>query len=202
MMGYFLGSVNPAYIFGKIRGYDIRTQGSGNAGASNAVMTMGKTAGAMVAVLDILKTSLSWWLAELIFPVNRLLAPTAAVACVFGHLYPVTMGFRGGKGLACLGGIALAYDPKTFVILLAVALGVTFIINYICITTSIMSAVVPIYIGIAEASSEIALILLLPCIPIILKHRVNFRRIREGKELHFSALWNRKEELARIGIIE
>lgn len=200
--GYFLGCINPAYIFGRLRGYDIRKQGSGNAGASNAAMMMGKRTGVIVAVLDILKTALSWWAAELVFPINRLLAPIAAVSCVFGHMYPVTMGFHGGKGLACLGGIVLAYSPKALLILFCVALAIAVITNYLCITTSVMAIVVPVYIGCVRGSLAVALILLIPAIPIIMKHRVNFRRIKEKKELRFSALWNKKEELARIGIIE
>lgn len=200
--GYFLGCINPAYIFGRLKGYDIRKQGSGNAGASNAAMMMGKATGFIVAVLDILKTALAWWIAELIFPVNRLLAPIAAVACVFGHMYPVTMGFRGGKGLACLGGIVLAYDPKSLLILLGVAFAVAVITNYLCIATSVMAVVVPLYIGYFSGSIAMAFVLLIPAIPIIMKHRINFRRIKERKELRFSALWNKKEELARIGIME
>lgn len=200
--GYFIGCINPAFIIGRLRGYDIREEGSGNAGASNVVILVGKRAGLFVALFDIIKSACAWWLPALIFPELRYLAPLGAVACIIGHMYPVFMHFRGGKGLACLGGAMLAYDPKTLLALLGLALLIAVITNYICIVTVSMGFIIPVYYGIQTAYLPGAFILAIPAIPILVKHLVNFRRISEGKELRMSALFFENRELARIGIDE
>ena len=107
-MGYLIGTINPAYIFGKLRGFDIRERGSGNAGATNVVLIMGKLAGLVCALLDIFKSYAAYKLARLLFPMLTFAGILAGCACVLGHIFPVWMHFSGGKGLACIGGLILA----------------------------------------------------------------------------------------------
>ena len=202
LLGYLIGCVSPSYLIGKLRGYDVRRSGSGNAGASNTVIMAGKLLGFIVALLDILKAAGSWWLCAALFPELAVAGPLAGVSCLLGHLYPVFLRFRGGKGLACLGGLALATSPKTLLILFGVALLIAVLTNYICVVTVTMSVVVPVYYWFLTGFLLGALILAVPVVPIFLKHLINFRRIREGKELRLSYVFNKQKELDRIGYEE
>lgn len=99
-LGYGLGSFSPSYLIGKLRGYDVRKSGSGNAGASNTVILVGKAVGFLVAILDILKASCAWWLCAALFPELRLAGILGGVAAILGHMFPIWLHFKGGKGLA------------------------------------------------------------------------------------------------------
>ena len=202
LLGYLLGSVSPAFLIGKIKGYDLRKSGSGNPGASNTVILVGKLAGALVAVLDILKAACAWWLCAALFPQLRLAGIVGGVGAILGHMFSFWLHFHGGKGLACMGGVILAYDPKSLLILLVVAIAIGVITRYVCIATVSMSVIWPVYYGLNTAFWLGAGVLLVPALPILLKHLENFRRIRSGEELRLSFLWNKKKELQRIGYSE
>ena len=202
LLGYLLGSVSPAFLIGKIKGYDLRKSGSGNPGASNTVILVGKLAGAFVAVLDILKAACAWWLCAALFPQLRLAGIVGGVGAILGHMYSFWLHFHGGKGLACMGGVILAYDPKSLLILLVVAIAIGVVTHYVCIATVSMSVIWPVYYGLNTAFWLGAGVLLVPALPILLKHLENFRRIRSGEELRLSFLWNKKKELQRIGYSE
>ena len=199
LIGYLLGGVNPAVIVGRLKGYDPKKSGSGNPGASNTVIMAGKLAGLLVALLDILKAAVSCWAAAALFPKLRAAGLIAGVACILGHMFPVFLRFRGGKGLACMGGVVLAYDPKTLLLMLGIALFIGLVTNYVCIATTTMAAVWPAYYGLVTGWWVGAAILAIPFVPILLRHLENFRRIRTGEELRLSFLWNRAAELERIG---
>lgn len=199
LIGYFIGCVNPAVAVGRLKGYDPNKSGSGNPGASNTVIMAGKGAGLFVALFDIFKAAAACRLAAYLFPELRAAAPVAGSACILGHIYPVFLRFRGGKGLACLGGVILAYDPKTMLMMLALALLIGLVSNYVCIVTTTMAAVWPLYYGFATHFWLGAAILAIPFVPILLRHLENFRRIRSGEELRLSFLWNKAGELERIG---
>lgn len=198
LMGYFIGCINPAYLFARIRGFDIRKTGSGNAGASNAVIVMGKTVGIISAILDIAKGVLSVRLAMLLFPELVYAGEIAGVACILGHIFPVFMGFRGGKGLAALGGVILAFDPRVFLIMLLLEILLIFITDYICFTAITASVIFPILHGFMTGHVIGALILAIAVPAILYKHMENLRRIKAGTEAHFSLLWHRDKEAQRL----
>ena len=198
LFGYFIGTINPAYLLGKMKGMDIRTQGSGNAGASNAVILMGKTKGALCALFDISKAFLVYKIARRLFPIIRIAGLLAACGCILGHIFPIWMKFRGGKGLACLAGMILAYDWKIFCMLLLAEIAIVLIVDYICmeaITGSMMFPVVYMVTG----GEPIGIWLLAGvALVIVFKHLENIKRIKEGKELHLSYLWNKDKEIERL----
>ncbi|MCR5301454.1 MAG: glycerol-3-phosphate acyltransferase [Lachnospiraceae bacterium] len=207
IIGYFLGCINLSYIISKIKGFDIRHVGSGNAGASNLVIVVGKKIGLTVAVLDILKSYFAFRLAEHLFP-SAVAGPInyagviAAVAAVFGHVFPFYMGFRGGKGLACYGGIVLAINYKLFVILFVAALLIAVITDYICFAPITMAFVVPLTVGIIYKTWIPPAIISLASVLLLFKHRQNIARIRSGEELRFHFLWRRKDESERFGVVD
>lgn len=198
LLGYLIGCINPAYIVGKRKGFDIRKRGSGNAGASNAVIVMGKKAGVLSALFDIFKAVLVVSLATKLFADLVYAKILAGVSCIVGHIFPVFMGFRGGKGLACLGGLILAYDWKIFLIMLLAELLIAFAVDYICVVPITASLAFPVIYAV-QSKEPIGTFILLGCAVVILfKHMENLQRIRNGSEAHFSFLWKRDEEIARL----
>ncbi len=211
LFGYAVGTINPSYLIGRLRGFDIRKSGSGNAGASNAVITMGKKVGIFSAFFDIAKATAVFYLARVIFRDLPLASEIAAVSAVFGHIFPFYMKFRGGKGLACLGGLFLAVDWRLFLIALAVEILLVLWVNYICIVPITASVALPfLYWGLGDSGAgwlrhaangwQGALILGAATLGILSRHVENIRRIKEGTEMHFSFLFskNKDAELNRI----
>ena len=198
-IGYLLGNFNPAFVFARRKGYDPRVDGSGNAGASNAYILAGGKAFFATAILDILKAFFACRLCRLLFPALSLAWQIGGAACILGHMYPAALGFRGGKGLASLGGVVLAWNWRVFLALLALSVLVAFVTNYICFVAPTMSLLFPALYYWRSRFLAAALVLLIPAAPILCKHGENFRRIREGTEARMSYLWNKDEELRRIG---
>lgn len=205
LFGYLIGGINPSYIIGRIRGFDIRKKGSGNAGASNAVIVMGKTVGVLIAIFDILKAATAYWLATLIFTDLTYAAEIAGVACILGHMFPAYMKFKGGKGLACLGGVLLGMDWRFFLAVLATEILLCILVNYICIVPITASIAMPIAYGLfgaqgvapwfmqAENGWAGAAILSIATVAMLLRHIQNIRRIARGTEMHFSYLWMKED---------
>ena len=199
LIGYLLGNISPAYLFGKTKGYDIRREGSGNAGATNAFLLVGKHAFFITAALDILKAFIAWKLCQVLFPDLVTAGPLAGVSCIIGHMYPVFLGFKGGKGLASLGGAVLAWRWQWFFLLLAVAIVIAFATRYVCLVAPTMSIIFPACYYWQMGILSCTLILLLPVVPIFIKHWKNFVQIRDGTEMRTNFIWNKEGELKRIG---
>ena len=198
LLGYFVGGINPAYLVGKHRGFDIRKRGSGNAGASNAVIVMGKKAGVVSALLDIFKAFFVVSFAEALFGDLVYSKILAGVSCIVGHIFPVFLNFRGGKGLACLGGVILAYHWRLFVAMLIAELLLVLLVDYICVVPITASLAFSVIYAV-QTGDRVGTFLLLACSALIFyKHVENLKRIRNGSEAHFSFLWKRDEEIARL----
>lgn len=161
-MGYLIGCISPSYLIGRKKGYDVRTSGSCNAGASNTVIMAGKAAGIFVALFDILKATAACKLGAVLLPELEYAWQITGVSCVVGHMFPVFLGFRGGKGFACLGGMVLAHSAKVFLLMLAIAVLIGFASNYIAISTVSMSVIWPVYYGTTTGNWTGAAILAIP----------------------------------------
>ena len=196
--GYLIGTINPAYIFGRLRGFDIRRRGSGNAGATNVTLVMGKAAGLLCAFLDILKSFIAYRLAKLLFPAVAYAGILSGVACTLGHIFPVFMNFAGGKGLACIGGLILAYNWRLFLLLLTAEVLLVLICQYICVMPLSVSVIFPVVYGM-QTGDTVGVLLLIVLIPVVVyKHLPNLRRILTGQEARISWLWNAEKEEARL----
>lgn len=199
LIGYAFGNFSPAYLFGRTKGYDIREEGSGNAGATNAFILVGKHAFFITAALDILKAFLACTLCRFLFPELPHAAPLAGASCIIGHMYPALLRFHGGKGLASLGGVVLAWRWKWFLLLLAIAIVIAFATRYVCLVAPTMSIVFPGVYYWKTGYVAGALILLIPAIPIFIKHWPNFVHIADGTEMRTNFIWDKEGELRRIG---
>ena len=197
-LGYLLGMINPAYIFGKLHGLDVRKIGSGNAGATNATMIMGKKTGFLCMLIDVFKAFAAYKTAVRLFPMLTFAGVLAGTACVLGHIFPAWMHFSGGKGLACMLGMMLAHNWKVFIALLIAEILLVLALGYICMMALTLSMLFPaVYvIGTGDIIGCCVLALLIPVV--VYKHMPNIRRIFKGKEMRISWLWNAEAEEARI----
>ena len=198
LIGYFLGCINPSYIIGKFRGVNIKKSGSRNAGASNALLLFGKAVGVFCALFDIMKAFAAIKICEAIFSGEPYVFSVAAVAAILGHIFPFYLKFKGGKGLACLGGTVLAFDWRYFLMILSIEVIFVLIVNYICFVPMTASVVFPISYGIIRQDLIGALILLIPTVVILIKHIENIKRIMDGSEVRISYLWNKNKEVERV----
>ena len=143
LIGYLFGIFQTAYFYGKMNGIDIREHGSGNAGTTNALRVLGKKAGAIVFAGDFLKCFLVIHLVKLIFnniaaDILPLVGLYAATGCILGHNFPIQLGFRGGKGIACTAGLLAAFDIRIGVIALVTFLAIVIITRYVSLGSMVI----------------------------------------------------------------
>lgn len=108
LFGYVLGTVNPSYFLGRLKGIDIRKEGTGNAGTSNLTLVLGFHYGLIAAFYDALKGIIAIFIA-LAMGANTAFAHLSGVAAIVGHIFPFYMNFRGGQGIATASGLMLFY---------------------------------------------------------------------------------------------
>lgn len=187
--GYVIGGLHPAYLFGRLRGIDIREHGSKNSGASNAMLTMGWRIGVLVGLLDILKGFVPVLVTMVLirkFEVtdSLYLAPVIiGVATVVGHVYSYLMHFRGGKGFATFFGMAVALCPPFFVCMGLAIIIITWLSDYIVIATITSVVSFPIITYFMTHSWLTVVILLVASGLIFWKHIPNLKRIARGTEI-------------------
>lgn len=185
LLSYILGSSNMAKYIAAVKKVDLSAGGSGNPGASNAVILMGWGAGVLTAVHDIGKSALAVILARLVFPDLPMIGAAAGVASVLGHIYPFWMKFKGGKGFASYLGMTIALHWKFAIVVLLLVVVVTLITDYIVAATTTTIVIVPIGMGLLAGSWLLPLVLLIASAVIAWKHRENYVRMYNGTEIRF-----------------
>ena len=184
LLGYLLGCSSMALYISKLKGVNITKSGTGNLGASNAMVLMGWGAGILVAVHDIGKSVLAFWLAGKLFPGVPLAGLTAGAACVLGHMFPFYLRFKGGKGLASYFGMILAWNWKIALIVFAAGVVITLVTNYIVIATISIVVFFPIYLAFTAGWVPAAITAAVSLV-MVWKHRENFARLKNGTEVGF-----------------
>lgn len=192
VIGYLLGGVQSAILVGRFKGIDIRTHGSGNAGTTNTIRVLGKKAGALVLVIDILKAVLAIAIAKLIFGASHndamiLIALYSGIGAILGHSYPLFFGFKGGKGIATTAGTLIGIDIRLFLVAAIVFLICFGITRIVSISSLLMTASLPILISIAYAgkgSVGIEAMVLAFAITAFTfyRHKANIKRLMNGTE--------------------
>lgn len=186
LVSYILGSISTSYIIAKkFAGVDIRTQGSGNAGSTNVLRTLGKKAGALTFVGDFLKGSLAVFISKIIakkYGIDDLSAGYLAAAfVVLGHNYPVFLGFKGGKGVATSLGSMITLNPIIASICFVVFLIVVFFTRYISLGSILGISISPFIMIILKNKQAFFITLFLTAVTII-SHRENIKRLINGTE--------------------
>ena len=196
IFGYFMGCFSLSYLLAKKRGFDIRTKGSNNAGASNAAVTMGWKIGVLVGFCDIMKCFIAVLAVRLVgnyFPLPEILPYLTGISCVLGHMHPFYLKFRGGKGFASYLGMIMAIDWKFFFLLVAGILLVALISDYIVMGTMLTMVSFPVYAFFFKHVIIAAVILALLSALIIYRHRKNLVDIIHGNERKISAVFKKKK---------
>ena len=183
---YLLGNISTSYIVAKrLAGVDIRTQGSGNAGSTNVLRTLGKKAGALTFIGDVLKGLIAVLIARLIaYGVNlddTTCAYIAVVAVVLGHNYPVFLGFKGGKGVATSLGSMLGMNPLVALLCLGFFIIIVAITKYVSLGSMLGIGLSPV-IMMLNHNTKGVLVTLFLTISVVITHKENIKRLLNGTE--------------------
>ncbi len=187
-VAYLLGSIPFGYLIVKRReGRDIRSQGSGNIGAANVTRVAGLGAGAMTFLLDVAKGYLAVWGAARLTDEDITWMMVAALAAIAGHLFPVWLGFRGGRGVATGVGVFLPICLPAVLLALLIWIGVALFWRYASLASIVAAASLPplMYLLYAPGHAPPRLVsfgVALAAVLIILRHRANIERLIAGTE--------------------
>ena len=191
LAAYLLGSLSGSLLLGRLRGVDIRQQGSGNAGGTNAFRTQGLRFALGVVAIDIGKGALAAWLALRYAPVASALSVTAhgylaAFAAIVGHVWPLWHGLRGGKGAATAVGGLLVLWPFALPPLLMVWIATLVLSGYVGLATVLAALCLPLLAGWSEAGEPRLWFACAAALLIVFTHRGNLARLRAGTESRFA----------------
>jgi glycerol-3-phosphate acyltransferase PlsY len=192
LVGYLCGSVSTGYLIGKLHHVDIRNYGSGNAGATNASRTLGKKAGIIVLLGDLLKVFIPAWLVHYVIfsgeDYATLLCEITGFAGVLGHNYPFWLHFKGGKGVASTGGAMVATDWRVLLYLPGFFF-LVWLTGYVSLGSLYILAFYPVYLAITRYGEPYyAAMVITACIFTasgFFTHRANIKRILNGTERKF-----------------
>ncbi len=188
LFAYLLGGLPFGYLFVKwTLGKDVRTLGSGNIGATNVHRSAGGKAGMIVLLLDIAKGFLAVWLASVWTHGDETAIACAAVAVMLGHCYPVFLGFKGGKAVACFIGVFLFVAPLSLLAVTCVFVAAVAFSRYISVG-SLAGAITfpPLLWFISHPSTPIFMASIAAGLLVIYRHSGNIDRLRAGTEHRFS----------------
>ena len=143
LTAYLVGSIPFSLIFGKLfKGLDVRKVGSGNVGATNTLITAGKRAGILAVTFDVAKGVSIFFLAELLTK-NELMILLASILVVLGHVFPIYLNFKGGKGLATMTGVFIAINPYVIWVILSLYFLFLIITRYLILSSLLVLALLP-----------------------------------------------------------
>ena len=185
VFSYLLGSIPFGFILLRIfRGQDVRRTGSGNIGATN-VARSSPTLGLVTLILDALKGVAAVELARAFFPGRNVLAGVAALFAILGHMFPVWLKFRGGKGVATgLGSFAIL-APKTILVMVGVFVAVVLVFRRVSLGSIVAVALFPFLAWLLhdyDNSPQILALMAIAAVFIVARHHQNIRRLLAGTE--------------------
>lgn len=199
VLAYLLGSINTSVIIGKLKGIDIRKKGSGNAGMTNTLRVVGKSAAVLVFIFDFLKTIVALVLAifigKAIASENRdaveYMKYVAGFGVVLGHNFPIYFGFKGGKGIVCSIAVILFLDWRIGIIIATVCILIMVITKYVSLGSVVGAIIYPIFViafnpdfSIMTVRYYIAMSVVISLLALY-RHRANISRLLKGTELRF-----------------
>lgn len=198
ILSYLLGGLLGGLIVGKLKGgVDIRKQGSGNAGGTNALRTQGWQFALWVMIIDIGK---GWLAVRFIAPLQLVTAPATvsewagvvcAMAVVVGHVFPIWFGFRGGKGAATLVGVVAGLSLAALPWVLGVWLLVLIVTGFVGLSTMIATFSFNIWVALSRVTPQQQLLTfsMAMTVFVIFTHRTNITRMHNGTENRAKSLW-------------
>ncbi len=201
LIGYVFGLFQTGYFYGLTKHIDIRKYGSGNAGTTNTLRTLGWKAGIITFFGDCLKCVAAVMLVRFIFKENEfvsLFAMYAGMGVVLGHNYPVYMNFKGGKGIAATAGLILATNPIMFLIVAVIFAAIVLTTRYVSLGSLVVMVVFMIEVVVygqmggfaltGAALYEIYAIALFLAVLGFVRHKANIKRLLSGTENKFGVI--------------
>ncbi len=197
IMAYLIGSVNFSILISKkYAGFDLRDKGSGNAGTTNTLRTVGKKAALATLILDILKGIVSVGIAVLVGKIFKnikypeMLVQLAGILVIIGHTFPIFFGFRGGKGIATSLGVLLLTNWQIGLICLTFAIVLMILTKMVSvgsIAAAILFPILTLYIGhnhfiVPGKTSSYVVYSIIMAVIVTYNHRANIKRILSGTE--------------------
>lgn len=195
IVSYLIGAIPFGLLIGKMHGIDIRKAGSGNIGATNVTRSVGKTAGKICFLLDFVKGAIPAIAAQFAYPELPLLALGCGAAAILGHIFPVYLQFKGGKGVSTAAGVAVALAPLPLLCAAAIWAAAFFIWRYVSLASIAAAVALPVFagifrvLGIGSMTARSGLTIAFLCAAAVLaiqRHRENIKRLFAGTESRFS----------------
>jgi len=182
VISYLIGSISFSYLISKkIAGIDIRSHGSGNAGATNTLRVLGKGPGIAVLLLDALKGLAAMGITHLL-TADPLAYAVSGMFAIVGHNWPIFFGFRGGKGIATTLGVALGFSPLAFLIGAVVAVAAIFFTRYVSLGSLLFVTILPIVLFFQDKPTSFFWTSLVLLLFAYIRHYENIRNLLSGKE--------------------
>jgi glycerol-3-phosphate acyltransferase PlsY len=182
IIAYLLGSIPFGYLIVRRKvGDDIRHSGSGGTGATNVSRRAGKAAGIFTLLLDALKGSAAVLIAKTVGGEDWVIA-AAAIAVLVGHIFPVWLGFRGGKGVATGAGVFLVLAPVAVLCAGVIFLAIVFSTRYVSLGSMLGAAAIPLFVWLLSDSRPLLIAAVLGALLIVFAHRGNIARLARGTE--------------------
>ncbi len=186
IIGYGFGCFSTAYAIGKANNIDIRNYGSGNAGTTNALRTLGWKAGFLTFLGDAIKAIIPVLMVRFIIQddvYGQLLPLYAGLGVVLGHNFPFWLHFKGGKGIAATGGVMFADDWRLGIAAFILFTIVVIITRYVSLGSLMISVLFPVWIAIMfPGNLHMLIVSLIFTISAFIKHRTNIKRLLNGTE--------------------
>jgi glycerol-3-phosphate acyltransferase PlsY len=195
LVGYLLGNIQSAFLLGKLnRRIDIRETGTKNPGTSNAVLVLGWRFGVLTFILDALKASCSVWVINILYPGVVEIGILAGSMAVVGHIYPVVIKFRGGKGVASVIGLMIAVDPIIALVLFGLMVAISIITNQLVWGDISGLVMFPIAALLLNYSDQSVMIIALTSLLSMFRLRDNLVRTIQGTERTLSSVLIKKKK--------
>ena len=199
-LSYLLGSIIGSLVVGRlIGGVDIRTLGSGNPGATNALRTQGKKVALAVLLIDLTKgwvatAVIATWvvpagIAAATAPLAAWSASVCGIAVMLGHVYPLWYGFRGGKGVATLLGAVLGINAWLLLPMVLAWLTVVIAFGYVGLASILGAVALAVAVALTRGGTPLLVFGILSVLLILYTHRANLARMRAGTEPRARRLW-------------
>lgn len=186
--GYLIGSIPFALLLARKWGTaDLRAIGSGNLGAANVMRASGVTAGVLVAVLDLAKGAASVTLAQRLSPYDATAPAIAGLAAIIGHIYPIWLRFKGGKGVATACGVFAVLTPAVVPPVLAIFLAAVALTKYISLGSLLATVALPPIAYLVGSAPAAVFAAIAASAIIVFRHRSNLARLRMGTERRIGA---------------
>lgn len=185
IIGYFIGAIPFGLVISKMVGTDVRTEGSRNIGATNVSRVLGKKLGFVTLICDCLKGFMPMYVAAVCLSgadAKELIVAFTGVAAVVGHMFPIYLKFKGGKGVATGLGVFLYLSPVAIAISLAVFVAAVGLTGFVSAGSLLASGLIPLWLWLLGASKVTVSAASIVALLIWVKHHENIRRLLQGKE--------------------